>query len=191
MASGTPCGACRTQSRRSIGASSCVRPRKVRLAGDPRGAKARRVIDALNADIENDWSGLLGGQSRDAQERYDAARKRARGFGFDYRLASSLAELPDDELLARIRTFVAQPRSAEAATVTAVLGGEAPAPLRLSTLFAEFERLSAPANRNLSPDQLRKWRNPKLRAIANLVGVIGDRPLDEVTRAQALDSRDW
>ncbi|WP_238193475.1 hypothetical protein [Methylobacterium frigidaeris] len=156
---------------------------KVRVAYDPRGAKARRVVDALNADLETYWRGLLAGQSQDAQERYDAARRRARGFGFDYRLTSSLAELPDDELLARIRTIVAQPRSAEAAAVTAVLGGEALAPLRLSTLFAEFERLSAAANRDLSPDQQRKWRNPKLRAIANLVDVTGDRPLEEVTRA--------
>ncbi|GJD60854.1 hypothetical protein [Methylobacterium frigidaeris] len=164
---------------------------KVRVADDPRGAKARRVVDALNAELETYWRGLLAGQSQDAQERYDAARRRARGFGFDYRLASTLAELPDDELLARIRTIIAQPRSAEAAAVTAVLGGEAPAPLRLSTLFAEFERLSAAANRDLSPDQQRKWRNPKLRAIANLVDVTGDRPLEEVTRAHALDCRDW
>ena len=42
-----------------------------------------------------------------------------------------------------------------------------------------------------SADQIRKWRNPKKRAIANLIKVIGNKPLSAITRADALDFQRW
>lgn len=164
---------------------------KIRVADDPRGAKARRIADKINADTETFWRGLLGGQAADAQERYDSARTRARGFGFDYLPAEEVAQLPLTERLARIEAVRAAPPAIEGPSVVALLGGEAPPKLMLSGLFDVFERLSKAENRDLSPDQLRKWRSPKLRAQTNFIDVIGDRPVAEVTRAQALDFRAW
>ena len=40
-----------------------------------------------------------------------------------------------------------------------------------------------------SEDQLRRWRNPHLKAIRNLVAVIGDKPLAELSREDMLDFR--
>lgn len=45
--------------------------------------------------------------------------------------------------------------------------------------------------KDLSPDQIRKWRNPKLRAIENLKTVVGNKPLVKITRADALDFQAW
>ncbi|WP_345821136.1 hypothetical protein ABC766_03345 [Methylobacterium fujisawaense] len=64
---------------------------KIRVADDPRGVKARRVADRINVETEAFWRALLGGQ---AQERYDAARAPARGFGFDYLEAEDVARDP-------------------------------------------------------------------------------------------------
>ncbi|WP_204310161.1 hypothetical protein, partial [Enterobacter cloacae] len=61
----------------------------------------------------------------------------------------------------------------------------------LSGLFGEFEKLSKASLKDLSPDQKRKWRNPKLRAATNLLGVIGDMPVASVNRGHALDFRQW
>lgn len=164
---------------------------KIRVADDPRGTKARKVADRINAETEAYWKALLGGQAEAAQERYDAARARARGFGFDYLAAEDVARRPIPELINRFLVAKAQPTEREESAASALIG-TVPAPrLMLSGLFAEFETLNRAANKDMSEDQRRKWRNPKLRAAANFIQVVGDRPLAEVTRAQAMDFRQW
>ncbi|WP_342152409.1 tyrosine-type recombinase/integrase [Methylorubrum sp. SB2] len=164
---------------------------RIRVVEDPRGAKARRIADQINADLEAFWLGLLNGRAEEAQKVYDAARKRARGFGFDYMTADAVAARPVSEILARLQTIKGQPQEREELAASA-LGGGVPVPrLMLSGLFNEFERLSASDIRDLSPDQVRKWRNPKVRAVANLIDVIGDQPISSITRPQALDFREW
>lgn len=164
---------------------------RIRIADDPRGVKAGRAADQINEQLEAYWKALLDGQATEAQARYDAARRRARAFGFEYRVAGDLTEAALRDLLERARTIRESSPATEELTTIAVLGGEDPPALRLSTLFEEFERLNLAANKDLSPDQKRKWRNPKLRAIANFVDVIGDMPLIEVTRSHALTFRTW
>ncbi len=44
---------------------------------------------------------------------------------------------------------------------------------------------------NKSPNQLRKWRNPRKAAMDNLVQCIGNKPMQEVTRGDILKFRDW
>src|SRR5690606_36073253 len=75
--------------------------------------------------------------------------------------------------------------------VAAVLGGVEKPKLRLSSLFEEFEALSRAELAQMSPDQVRKWRNPKKRALKNLLDVVGDKAINELTRSDALDFRDW
>ena len=164
---------------------------RIRIADDPRGVKAGRAADQINEQLEAYWKALLDGQATEAQARYDAARRRARAFGFEYRVTGDLTEAALRDLLERARTIRESSPATEELTTIAVLGGEDPPALRLSTLFEEFERLNLAANKDLSPDQKRKWRNPKLRAIANFVDVIGDMPLIEVTRSHALTFRTW
>lgn len=164
---------------------------KIRVADDPRGAKARRIADRINAETEAYWRSLLNGRAEDAQARYDAARARARGFGFDYLQPEDIARLPAAEFHARIDAAREAPPAQEESAIVATLGGEPVPRLMLSGLFAEFEALHRAANRDMSEDQIRKWRNPKKRAATNFIDVVGDRPLADVTRAQALDFRAW
>ena len=42
-----------------------------------------------------------------------------------------------------------------------------------------------------SEDQLRRWRNPRIKAIRNLIDVIGDKPIDQITRDDMLDFRQY
>lgn len=164
---------------------------KIRVADDPRGTKARKVAYRINAETEAYWKALLGGQAEAAQERYDAARARARGFGFDYLQPEDIARAPLAEQISRSRATREVPPDQMEAAVIATLGGEPVPQLMLSGLFSEFEALNRAANKDMSEDQRRKWRNPKLRAAANFIQVVGDRPLAEVTRAQAMDFRQW
>lgn len=164
----------------------------VRVADDPRGIAAKRVASDINGVLEKYWRTLVDGRSVDAQRRYDAARSRARQLGFSYELASDLAaRLP--EVAARLDALDTIPDGDnDPAAVAALLGGEGPPPIKLSELVGKFEAAERSGLTDLSPDQMRKWRNPKNRAVANLIEVVGsDKFLNELTVTDVLDFRDW
>ncbi len=163
----------------------------IAVADDPEGWRAARVIDRLDKETEAYWRGLLEGQAVEAQRRYDAARTRARALGFDYMPAMELAAKPIGDLLDRAEVLRPRDAAGSGPEIAAVLGGEDRPDFRLSTLFGEYERLSRASLKEKSEDQLRKWRNPKKRAVANLMTVIGDKRLSEITRNDALDFQAW
>lgn len=165
---------------------------KIRVEDDPRGLTAEKVAARINKDTEDYWRDLSQGEAVEAKERYKAARRRARLFGFDYAPADELiAQRSTAELLARISAVVDR-KSLDMGTVAAsVLGTVKPPQVTLSNLFDEFKSLVAVSMRDFSEDQLRKWRNPRVRAIENLMTVIGDRPVAMIRRGDALDFRVW
>lgn len=161
---------------------------KVRIADDPRGVRAGKIAERMNGELEAYWRGLVDGKAAEAKERYDAARVRARAMGLEYITASQLAERPVDEIVARVKSLIKTGNvERDEVSVTAALGGESPPGILLSELFDTFEAAMRASIADLSADQVRKWRNPKTRAIASLTAVIGDKPLTRVTRGDALD----
>ncbi|WP_198157582.1 hypothetical protein [Methylobacterium nodulans] len=117
--------------------------------------------------------------------------KRAHQLGFSYMPAAEVAAQPLAEILARIEALAARDVADDPATRGAVLGKEPVPVVLLSQLFDQYETLTGAARQDLSPDQLRKWANPKKRALANLLKVVGDKPVTELTRNDALDFRVW
>lgn len=63
---------------------------EIAVVDDPRGVRARRVVEQLNMQLEAYWRGLRDGQSAEAKARFEAAQKRARALGFTYQTASEL-----------------------------------------------------------------------------------------------------
>lgn len=169
----------------------------VRIADDPRAVRAGKIVDQLNRETESYWRGLVGGQAAEVRRRYDAARKRARSMGLDYVPAAELAAGDAADILDRLDKLIAAgvtngDVAKDEAAVTAVLGGEAAPSAMLSTLVADVEEITRAALAAMSPDQVRKWRNPKNRAVANLMIVLqGDRALSAITRNDAIDFRAW
>jgi integrase len=144
------------------------------ISEDPNGAKAVRVRDRLNAVLEQYWLDLANGQAQEAQRRYDGARRRARVFGFDYAPAAVLAERPLLELLERVEKLLEAGLLDDAGAAAALLGGEPKPALKLSEVFPKVEELTRGEIADMSPDQIRKWRHPRLRAMNNRIAVVGD-----------------
>lgn len=161
---------------------------KIRVADDPRGIKASRVSERINGEIEAYWVGLIEGRASEAKARYDAARTRARSFGFDYLTAEKVADLPLMERLQRLDTAITKNDDLAA---RAVFGLEQAPRIMLSGLFEEYEIIARTENRGMSPDQLRRWEAPRRKAIKNLLAKIGDKPVAEITRGDALDFQEW
>ncbi|WP_192182977.1 tyrosine-type recombinase/integrase [Mesorhizobium amorphae] len=163
----------------------------VAVADDPRGIRARDAVRSLGAGLEAYWRRLGDGQSAEAALRFEAVRKRARSFGVAYRTNEELAAGPLDELMARIKLLLDKDAVEDAKDVSAVMGGEQRPALRLSGLVKEFETIEQQTLLAMSPNQVKKWRNPKTRAIANLIGVIGDKEIARLTRDDAVAFREW
>jgi len=77
------------------------------------------------------------------------------------------------------------------AIVSAVLGGVGKPDLTLSTLVEAYQKLAADQTIGKSAKQLKQWQGKHQRAVETLIGRIGDKPLAEITRGDALDFRDW
>jgi len=165
---------------------------RIKVEDDPRGRRADRVISRLDLETESYWRGLAEGRSAEAEERYAAARGRARALGFDYQPAYELAFTGrPDEIGTRLDHLDKQGSLDEPTEVAAVLGGEPAPELSLDRLFSLYKKLQEPDLADMSPDQRRKWANPKKRALANLKKAVGDLPVPAITRDKALDFRQW
>ena len=129
--------------------------------------------------------------------RYQRASARALARGFVYSPAALLAESDDlAALLARLAAVDRKDKGAksqeEAAEAEALLGG-APAPsVTVSEAFAVYcDEIAVGDLLNKSPNQKRAWRKTKQRAINYFVEVVGDKPILEIERKDALEFYNW
>jgi hypothetical protein len=164
---------------------------KVRTAHDRTGRRAARVANHLNEELELFWRGLVEGKSKSELARYDEARRRARELGFDYVENAQLIHLAPERRLERLETLVAKGAANDPGARAALLGTEKRPVFHLSKLFDEYEAVTKDEVIGLSPDQHRIWRNGRVRAVENFVGLVGDKPVNEVTVDDAVDYSEW
>ena len=135
------------------------------------------------------WEAKLAGDSSDAEARFAAAQELAAVRGFRYLDVDRVKRLPVNELVQRVEaidTPVGTPNQAEA---TALLGTAQEPAITVATALELYWGLAKDKTFGMSEDQLRRWRNPRIKAIRNFVDVIGDKPIDQVTRDDMLDFR--
>ena len=137
------------------------------------------------------WDALLLGKSDDAAERYQAARDLAQARGFRYLPADRVAALPFDKLMERIEAAMDANGKIDRTLATAMLGTAKKPVLKLSDALDLYWTLAADQTRGKSPDQIRRWKNPRIKAFKNLIDVIGDQPVSEVTAEDLTDFRSW
>lgn len=165
---------------------------RIKVSEDRSGVLAMQAARTINIQVEKYWAGLASGKASEARARYDQSRHRARKIGFQYQPVESLANGALQEILDRldkISTLNGGLQNAD--NVAALLGGVSPPEIYISSLLPAYESLMQTALRDHSPNQLRKWRVNKQRAIKNLISVIGDKPLAKITHQDALDFREW
>ena len=164
---------------------------RIKIGEDRLGRRASRVADKLNSELERFWKELADGRSPADATRYDMARRHARSLGYDYMPNSDLIALPQEKRLERLEALVAKGLTNDASAREALLG-TAPRPsFLLSRLFEEYESATKDEVKDLSPDQLRIWRNGRIRSVAQFVKVVGDKPVNELTHSDAIDYSEW
>lgn len=170
-----------------------VEPRKfvwVSLHTDSQSVAASKANMAWDHLIEG-WEARLAGDTTDAEARFEAARHLAGVRGFRYLNAASVAKLPLEELLQRVEAVKGAPKKPDFKEASAVLGGATDPPITIGRALELFWGLAADRTIGKSDDQLRRWKNPYIKAIKNLIAVIGDKTMAEISGDDMLDFRQW
>lgn len=170
-----------------------IEPRKVvwvSLHTDSETVARSKALTLWNELVQG-WEARLAGDSKDAEQRFAAARELAETRGFRFLPAKRVAELPAEELLARVDAIPVRNGKPDLVVAAAVLGGATPPPITITRALDLYWTLAADKTFGKSEDQVRRWRNPRKKAITSLVEIIGDKPLREITAEDMLDFREW
>ncbi len=142
-------------------------------------AKAQRIW----AQLIESWEARIAGDTEDAEARLAAAKNLAKARGYRYLTAKDVSMLPGDEFLKRVAEVHAtsQPGKPDMLGAAALLGAVPPAGLKVGKLFDAFEKTAKDRVIGKSKDQLRRWRNPRLKALAAFKAAVGDKDIAQVT----------
>ena len=132
-----------------------------------------------------------------ATRRYQRASARALARGFIYSPASDLADTEElAALLARLAAVDRKDKGVktpeELAEAEALLGGAPTPSVLLSEAFDLYcDEIAVGELLAKSPNQKRAWKKTKLRAVNYFIEVVGDKPILEITRQDALKFYNW
>ena len=170
-----------------------VEPRQfvwVSLHTDSRSI-AQSKADSSWAQMIAAWEAKLAGDTSDAESRFTAARELAATRGFRYLKAGDVARLPTEELLERVERVSVRKGMPDPIEARAFLGGAPEPPITVSRALELYWTLAADRTHGKSLDQLRRWENPRKKAVANFIDIVGDKALAEITGDDMLDFRQW
>lgn len=141
--------------------------------------EALRLLGIQNAQVESYWKCLIESGRKYTADDWKAFNKHTRLARFT---ADNKSPHPVAQNFAVNTELMPNSLSVSAA---------APDSLRLSQCLKKFWRFEKPKILNKSPNQIRKWENPRKLAIKNLIVCIGDKALIEIARDDILTFREW
>lgn len=128
-----------------------------------------------------------------AERRYRRACLQALARGFTYATADELASMSDtEELIERIRAASKASEEEQGIATESVLGGVERPSVTISDVFERYcNEIAIDDLIGKSDSQKRLWRKTKQRGVQYLINLIGDKPIDDITRADALAYYNW
>jgi integrase len=163
---------------------------KVRVSSDRTGRMAVRIAERLNTELEAFWSQRAGISDPNAGT-YEEVRRRARSLGFEYLENSQLLSQSAEKRLERLEALFSAKLESDVTATKALLGTQPRPSFPTSKIFVEYESIIQEELKKFSPNQLRVWRNSRIRVVKELVDVTGDKPITELTDNDGLDYVEW
>ena len=170
-----------------------VEPRKtvwISLHTDSEAVAKTKAARAW-AQMEEGWEARLAGDTSDAEARFDAAQELARVKGFRYLDVGRVARLPVEALVERVEAIDAPAGVPNRIEAAALLGAVPEPQMTVSKALNLYWTLAREKTLGKSDDQLRRWRNPRKKAVRNFIAVAGDKAVSDITRDDMLDFRQW
>jgi integrase len=129
------------------------------------------------------WEARLSGADTDSSNRMAAAKDLAARRGYSFMSAPEVAKLPIADLLARVESVLNRKGEIDIIEAEALLGGARASQIKVSGILKKYWEISKDKVVGKSEDQLRRWRNPRKKAVATFLSVVGDRELTDITNA--------
>ncbi|WP_336247116.1 DUF6538 domain-containing protein [Octadecabacter dasysiphoniae] len=162
----------------------------VSLHTDSESVAARKADQAWTHLVEA-WEARLAGDTENAADRFAAAQELARLQGYRYLDVGRVADLPVAELVERVAAIEAPAGEPNLSEAGALLGTVEGPHLTVQATLDLYWTLARDKTFGKSADQLRRWRNPREKAIRNFIAVVGNKPIDQITRDDMLDFRQY
>lgn len=137
------------------------------------------------------WEARLAGDTTDAEAKFAAAADLAGARGFRFMKADAVAKLPVLDIIGRVEAVAPRGHALPGLTTEAIMGGVAEPPITINRALELFWTLAKDRTLGKSEDQIRRWKNPRVKAVNNLVAIIGNKPLAEISADDMLEFRDW
>lgn len=155
-------------------------------------AEAGRKAAVAWEELLAGWEARLSGDTSDAEARFEAARNLAHRRGYRFLGVEKVATLPLSELLDRIEaTINNRTGRIDHIEAAAVLGTARKPRIAITKALKGYWEIADERAHGKSKDQVRRWRNPRIKAIANFVKVCGDIGLDEIAADDVGRFREW
>lgn len=153
-------------------------------------AIALQRANQLNAELEDIWSQALFEDNFDVESKFKQAVRHARINGFRYK---STKDISNDDLVSLVARIMKMKSISgpEQFDVEALLGSPDKPSYPISKALTEFFEFEKPNLQKKSGDQLRKWENPRKKAITNFIEVVGDKDVTNISRDDTLAFRSW
>lgn len=152
---------------------------------------ASQKAPAIWAEMIEAWEAKLAGASDEAETRFEAAKNLAAMRGFRFMTAPQVAKLPLPELMDRVMRVRTPKGKVDMIEARALLGGVQPPPITVSRALDLYWSYSEETTLGKSDDQIRRWKNPRLKAFKNFIAVVGNQPIGEITRDDMEDFKAW
>lgn len=136
------------------------------------------------------WEAALAGEAGSSLEQFEQVQKIAAASGFRYLTSSDVADLPLEKVLERVEA-IEEGRADTKVQARALLGAVTEPQVSVSEALELYWQLTRDKVLGKSADQLRRWRNPRIKAINNFIAQVGDKAIPDITRDDMLDFRDW
>ena len=153
--------------------------------------EAERRLPMVWAERMRAWEALQDGRRDAATLSVHAARKIARAHGVRYVPIEELSALGPAEVVGRVTAISEHDGVLSRNEAKAFLGIADKRRLTISQALDEFWTLTKDQVADRSDDQIRKWRNPRIKAMNAFVEGVGDLYLDEISAGDTLDFRNF
>lgn len=137
------------------------------------------------------WAAKLEGDTSDAEQFFDAAKKLARARGIKYAPSVKVAGIHTDDLVERVLASRGKDGKLDVMEAAAMLGGASEPEITVERALEMFWTLTEDQTLGKNSDQVRVWRNPHKKAVRNFVDAVANRHLSAITRDDMLDFRSW
>lgn len=142
----------------------------------------------LDRSILKYWE-MLFTSPDDALKQYQDAIKYVRFLGISHMSATDIAMAEIEDVVTRVK--LAERENTTVLQSKAMLGAVDKPQLKLSECIDKYWSFSRDMQLGKSENQIRKWKNPRIKALRNFTAVTGDKPVAYLTRDDVLNFKDW